>query len=83
MKQKIIYWAALLSNVCLLFFGASLFFESYGPERWLVALLFLPPVLSLVALWRGPDLEERKLRKRVKKAQLRQELNSLAAFDAP
>ena len=75
--NKIIYYAAVLANlvfICLVFF---LMTEARGHESYLAALLFLPPVLSLVALYCGPDVEERKLAKAVRKAELRLQLAKL------
>ena len=48
-----------------------------GGEALLFALLFLVPILSLLALWCGPDAEERRLRRQLNKAELKQRLKEL------
>lgn len=48
-----------------------------GVEVLLISLLFFPPILSLLALWNGPDMEERRLRRQLNKAELKQRLKEL------
>jgi hypothetical protein len=81
MKQKILRYVAILSNILLILFGAYILTSSYGSDRWAILLLILPPILSLLALHHGADCEERTLTKRLKKAHLRKELKSLEEFD--
>ena len=44
-------------------------------------LILIPPLLSLQAIYKGDDREERALKTRVRKALLRKELNELKEFD--
>ncbi|MGH1375743.1 MAG: hypothetical protein ACRBCK_05265 [Alphaproteobacteria bacterium] len=71
----------VLANVALIILAIFLFSEAYGAERYMALLLAVPPVLSLLAIRRGGDKEERLLKKRIRKAKLRQELKDLAEFD--
>ena len=48
-------------------------------EYLTVAALFIAPVINLAALWQGPDLEERRLRRQLAKAEMRQRLKELGA----
>ena len=48
-------------------------------EYLTVAAMFVAPVINLVALWNGPDLEERRLRRQLAKAEMRQRLKELGA----
>lgn len=70
--------AAILAN--LLQIGAAVFIaaNSYSQKDVLFCLLLLvAPALSLLALRRGPDREERRLSREVRKARLRRELEDL------
>jgi hypothetical protein len=49
-----------------------------GVQVLLIGLMFLPPLLSLIALWQGPDCEERRLRRQLNKAELKQRLKELS-----
>jgi hypothetical protein len=82
MKQKIVLYAALLSNVLLIIVTIFIFSNTYGGEKFLALLFAIPPILSLMVIIQGPDSEERKLQKRLRKANLRKELKSLSDFDA-
>ena len=81
MKQKIVFYAAMLSNVLLIICTIFIFSNTYGGEKFLALLFAIPPILSLMVIVRGPDAEERKLQKRLRKANLRKELKSLSEFD--
>ncbi len=77
MFDKILYVTTLLANAVLLLVLAALFFDAHGEESLLIALMAAVPVLSLVLLYKGPDREERRLRRQVNKARLRKELAEL------
>ncbi len=87
MSFKCVKWAcivsalAIISNIGLIIFAITILVQSYGIERFIALLLFLPPVLSLMALRRGGDKEERELKSRIRKAHLRKELKELEPFD--
>lgn len=82
MRQKIIYYAALLANFALIVFALFLFSTVYGHERILTLLLAVPAILSLMVILQGPDIEERRLMRRLRKANLRKELKAMAEFDS-
>lgn len=79
-KDCALKYLSLLANLGMLVFALWLYAEAYGPEKNLALLLFIPPVLSILAIFREPDLEERRLQKQVRKAQLRKALKELAEF---
>lgn len=80
MKHRILRYAAVLANLIMMICAAILFTETRGPEHLIALLLFIPPILSLLALYSGPDCEERRLQKQVRKATLRKQLKDLAEF---
>jgi cadmium resistance protein CadD (predicted permease) len=75
--DKLIYISTYLANIALILIACVFFTESYGSDRYLAFLLFIPPCLSLWSLYTGPDLEERKLRKQLNKAKMQKELEGL------
>lgn len=81
MRQKIVYYGAILCNLGLVGFAAFLFVNTWGPEKLLSLLILIPAILSLMAIIQGPDLEERKLNRRLRKAQTRKALKELEEFD--
>jgi hypothetical protein len=82
MRQKIIHYGALFTNTLLILFGLFLFTQSYGQERFFALLLCLPAIFSIMTIIQGPDAEERKLMKRLRKAKLREQLKELSEFDS-
>jgi len=70
-----------IANVLLILFAGIVLADSYGVDSFLVMLLFIPPVLSIWALRKQGDREERDLKKRIRKAHLRKELKVLSEFD--
>lgn len=79
MMEKLIRYAAYLANLVLIAAAFIIMLKSYGGRDALMAsLLALPPILSLFALYSGPDLEERQLLREVTKARLRKELKDLS-----
>ncbi|HIF25908.1 MAG TPA: hypothetical protein EYG18_08100 [Micavibrio sp.] len=75
--DKIFYYGAVLVN--LIFVAVVLFIltETRGNETFFAALMLLPPLLSLKAIYCGPDMEERRLAKAVRKAELKAQLAKL------
>ena len=75
------YGLTILVNCVMI--GAILLLaaDSYGDEAQIILLFLIPPVLSLIALYKGGDKEERALKKRIRKANLRKELEGLKEFD--
>lgn len=75
--DKIIYFAALIMNIIQICLAVYLVLEGYGTEALLASFLIVPPVLSMLAIHFSPDFEERRLTRRLRKAQLRQQLAEL------
>lgn len=75
--DRIIYFAAIFANLAQMALAGYLVLESYGRDNLVAALLFLPPIISSVALHFSPDHEERRLTRKLRKAQLRKELEKL------
>lgn len=78
--DKIIRTAALISNslfvISFLFIWQEV--RPYRLEEYLLLLVvFISPVLALLALRSGPDTEERRLQRAVRKAELRHRLKEL------
>lgn len=78
--DKIIRTAALISNslfvISFLFIWQEV--RPYRLEEYLLLLvIFISPVLALLALRSGPDTEERRLQRAVRKAELRHRLKEL------
>lgn len=72
--DRIVYFAALLANIIQIGFSVFLFMEGYGREAMLALLLLFPPLISIAAIHFSPDLEERRLTRKLRKARLRREL---------
>ena len=69
---------AYLGNIALLVTAVCFVVMFHRPEQKLLSLvLLLPPLMSLIVMYAGPDLEERRLRKQVNKAELRHRLAEL------
>ena len=73
---------AYIANIGVILFALFILKEAYGPERFLALLLMVPPILSILALRKQGDKEERALKKRIRKAYLRKELKALSEFDS-
>ncbi len=80
-KSCIFYYLTILANLGLIIFTFGLYSQSYGSNAVLIFLLLIPPVLSILALRKRGDKEERELKVRIRKASLRKELDDLKAFD--
>ena len=82
MRQKIIYTLAIICNFILILFCLFLFSSLHGDDRIFMLLFTIPGILSLIAILQGPDMEERRLMRRLRKANLRKELKAMAEFDS-
>lgn len=80
-KGCIIYMLALIANIIAIVVLVLIFSNTYGEEKNIALLFLIPPVLSVLAMRRGGDKEERQLKKRIRKAGLRKELKELSEFD--
>ena len=80
-KSCIFYYITLIANVILLGVCVTIYANTYGDQKYMALLLGLPPLLSIISLRKGGDKEERMLKKRIRKAKLRQELDGLKPFD--
>lgn len=80
--DKIIRFAAYIASAAQLVFVVSLVPSTYGWDMLALVLLIIPPVLTAVALYCGPDIEERRLIRHVNKTRLRLELSELSAARA-
>ena len=77
----LIYGLTILANLLLIMSGLFAFAHAYGPEKFAALLLAVPPILSLMVITKQGDKEERQLKKRIRKAHLRKELDELKQFD--
>ncbi len=76
--DRFIYFAAILASIAQIGLAVYLFAESRGgSDSFLALLLLLPPAISLIALHFSPDFEERRLTRKLRKAQLRRELKEM------
>ncbi len=73
---------AYIANIIMIVIACFALGNSYGADSFLAMLLFVPPALSILALKKQGDREERNLKKRIRKAHLRKELKALDEFDA-
>lgn len=80
-KSCIFYYITLLANVILIGACITIYANTYGSQKYMILLFGIPPLLSIMALRKGGDKEERALKKRLRKAKLRQELDGLKPFD--
>ncbi len=76
--DKVIYYAALLFCAVQVVVVLFLMKGAYGRDIFFAALLLVPPLVCIKALLNGPDLEERRLARKVRKAKLQHELETLA-----
>lgn len=77
----ILYCLTILSNIIMIIVTLFIIANSYGDEAQAALLLLIAPVLSIIALRKGGDKEERALKSRIRKANLRKELDDLKQFD--
>lgn len=76
---RVLYFIAMIANVFAILTLAFILFTEVnrGEEFIIFALCSLPPILSMVALYRLPDFATRQLERDVHKARLRKELKDL------
>ncbi len=81
--QKIcfFYYFTIFANIALIIFALFIFSASYSSDKYTILPLAIPPLLSIIALRKGGDKEERALKKRIRKAHLRKELDDLKVYD--
>ncbi|PCJ97515.1 MAG: hypothetical protein COA45_09620 [Zetaproteobacteria bacterium] len=77
----IFHCLTILVNVIMIVVILGIIANSYGNQAWLALIFLIPPVLSIIALRKGGDKEERALKARIRKAHLRKELEDLKKFD--
>lgn len=75
------YCLTILANIIMIIVTLFIVANSYGGEARMALILLIPPVLSILALRKGGDKEERALKSRIRKANLRKELDNLKQFD--
>ena len=78
--DEIIRTAALISNSLFVISFLFIWQEARANELYeylLLLAVFISPVLALLALRSGPDTEERRLQRAVRKAELRHRLKEL------
>lgn len=80
MFDRIIFFTAIVANSVLLAFAAYLSMTAYGSDARFALILFFPPLLSLAALVQTGGIEERRLRKQVRKASLKKQIKELEEF---
>ena len=73
---------AYIANIIMIVVAGFALRNTYGDASFLAMLLFVPPVLSILALKKQGDREELNLKKRIRKALLRKELKILSEYDA-
>jgi hypothetical protein len=71
---------AIIANLLMIALVGFLAAQAYGRDTYLALLLMIPPVLSIIALFRMPDAETRMLEQAVTKARLRRELADLGVI---
>jgi hypothetical protein len=74
--DRVIRYAAYVANLFMLVGVVFLFINAYGQDAYFSLLLAVSPVLSIIALYIGPDLEERRLTRKLSKARLKRELDA-------
>lgn len=80
-KTCVFYYITILANVALISMCFYIATDIYDERKYIILLIALPPALSLIALRKGGDKEERALKKRIRKALLRKELDTLKDYD--
>ncbi len=76
-----LYIITLIANIGLILLALYISQHAYGSEKIFALTLAVPPVLSLIVIRSRGDKEERLLKKRIRKALLRKELDELKQFD--
>lgn len=69
---------AYLCNAGLVILAVLMFAQSHrGQELFFAVCAIIPALFNLLALGLGPDIEERRLRRKLNKARMRDELSRL------
>ncbi len=80
-KECLFLGLTKLMNIGLILMCIFVYSQTYGDQKYLILLLGLPPLFSLIALQKRGDKEERSLKTRIRKAELRKQLKDLEEFD--
>jgi len=75
--DQIIRFAAYFASLVQLVFVVTLIPQTSGMDLLALGLLFFPPILTAIALYAGPDMEERRLGRQLNKARMKHELIAL------
>ena len=75
--DKIKYYVAILANLLQIVAVFFIYSHSYGQKAGLVLLMAVPAIISIVVIRSGPDYEERKLSRTLRKARIRKELSEI------
>lgn len=75
---RILAWLANIGIILVLLYVVM---QSHGRDSGIALVLLALPLVNMVALYNGPDREERKLAREVRKAELRRRLAELEAGD--
>ena len=77
--SRFIFYLAMTVNILaiIMILFVMIMEANRGIEVIIMMVALLPPITAIIAIFSVPDLEERKLRKAVNKAQLKKELEKL------
>jgi len=76
--DRVIRVAAYVFNFGLFVLAALILAKSHrSQELFFAACAILPALLNIAALYLGPDLEERRLSRRLNKARMKAEIDKL------
>lgn len=75
--DRFLRYAAYLAALAQLLAIGFLLTQAYGRDVGFFLLFALPPLLTIAALYCGPDIEERRLTRKLAKARLRKALQDL------
>lgn len=75
---KFIHYTAILLNVLMILTAIFFVTQSVSMTEVVIALaMLLPPIASMIALYWGPDLEERRLQRTLNKVRIKRELQEI------
>lgn len=75
---RILAWLANIGIILVLLYVVM---QSHGRDSGIALVLLALPLVNMIALYNGPDREERGLAREVRKAELRRRLAELEAGD--
>ncbi len=75
--EKILYILACIANLLMICGVFVIISNARSSEIPIALLMVFPPLLSILALRKGPDIEERRLGRQLSKAKMRDELKKL------